>query len=182
MKRAYRERALSRLCEDLQSDDFDVREYALFQLVLLLRRAKPDISADDISAGEQLSRELQRIRLSPADQATIVERLIRLISRYEDSRASVFWALGDVSANVACARASAAIGEFGDQFSGEAAFQACQALTIWLNSDDFDLSLADALRAEKKPLRLLSRWARASDARLANCANAVMSRLRALSD
>ncbi|MDE2774331.1 MAG: hypothetical protein OXI77_00190 [Chloroflexota bacterium] len=182
MKRAYRERALSRLYEDLQSDDFDAREYALFQLVLLLRRANPDASADDIFAGEQLSRELRRIRLSPADQATIVERLMRLISRHEDSRASVFWALGDVSANVAFARASAAMGEFGDQFSGEAAFQACQALTIWLNSDDFDLSLADALRAEKKPLRLLSRWASASDARLANCANAVMSRLRELSD
>ena len=65
---------------------------------------------------------------------------MRLISRHEDSRASVFWALGDFSANVAFAQASAAIGEFGGEFSGEAAFQACQALTIWLNSDDFDLS------------------------------------------
>lgn len=182
MKRAYRERALSRLCEDLQSDDFDVREYALFQLVLLLRRAKPDISAGDISAGEQLLRELQRIRVSPADQAYIVDQLMRLISQHKDSRASVFWTLGEVSANVAFARASAAIGEFGGEFSGETAFQACRMLAIWLNSDDFDLGMADALRAEKKPLRLLSRWARASDARLANSANAVLSRLRALSD
>ena len=182
MKRAYRERALCRLCEELRSADFDVREYALFQLVLLLRRAKPDASADDIYAGEQLSRERQRIRLSSADQAHIVDQLMRLISRHEDSRASVFWALGDVSAKAAFARASAAIGEFGDQFSDEAAFQACQALMIWLNSDDIDLSLVDTLLAEKERLRLLSRWSRASDTRLAKSADAVMSRLRELSD
>lgn len=182
MKRAYRERALSRLGEELQSEDFDAREYALFQLVLLLRRAKPAASADDISAGDQLSRDLQRIRLSPGEQANIVEQLMRLISRHEDSRASVFWALGDVSANVAFAQAAAAIGEFGAEFNGEEAFQSCRALTLWLNSDDFDLSLADALRAETKPLRLLSRWSRAADTRLAKSANAVLSRLRELSD
>lgn len=182
MKRAYHDRALSRLSEELRSDDFDVREYALFQLALLLRRAKSDASAGDFPAGGQLPRDLQRIRLSPADQAHIVDQLIRLISRHKDSRASVFWALGDVSAKAAFARASAAIGEFGGQFSDEAAFQACQTLENWLTSDDFDLSLADALLVEKGPLRLLSRWSRASDARLAKRANAVISRLRQLSD
>ena len=71
----------------------------MFQLALMLQRVNIEVSTSgDYLEGEQLSRDLLRIRLSPADQAQIVAHLLRLISRYADSRASALWALGEVSA------------------------------------------------------------------------------------
>lgn len=181
MKRAYRERALSRLYAELQSDDFDAREYALFQLALMLKRANDGTRAEDFAAGEQLPRDLRRIFLSPADQKQIVARLMKLMSRTAESRATAFWALGEVAAEFAFIPASAAIGEHGDQFSDEAALQACRALQTWLDSEDINKSLLDALLANEGACRSLRRWSRSADARLAKRAKAVISRARALS-
>lgn len=181
MKRAYRKRALSRLYAELQSDDFDVREYALFQLALMIRRANDGSRADDFAAGEQLSRELRRIVLSPAEQKQIAARLMQLVSRTAESRATAFWALGEVAAEFAFTQATAAIGEHGDQFSDEAALQACRALQSWLDSEDMNMSLLDSLLADEGAFPSLWRWSRSADARLAKRARAVISRARELS-
>lgn len=182
MKRAFRDRALNRLYADLRSDDFDVREFALFQLALMLRRANGDSSMGDFPASEPLSRELNRIRLSPADQQQIVAHLMRLMSRHADSRASAFWTLAVVSAELVFAQACAAIGELGDQLGDEAAYQSCRALLRWLSADDFDTSLVDELLAEEGPLPWLRRWSRSTDARLARNAHAVISSAQAFRD
>ena len=183
MKRAHRDRALNRLYADLDSGDFDVREYALFQLALMLRRANDEVSTlGDQLEGEQLPRDLLRIRLSYGDQEQIVAQLLRLISRHADSRATAFWALGEASAKAAFSQALAAIVEHGDQFSDEAAFQACRALQKWLNSEDLDTSLGDELLADNSLLRWLRRWSRSTDDRLAKCANAVIRIAKGLSD
>lgn len=183
MKRVYRERALSRLYAELQSGDFDVREYALFQLVLLLRRGQDAASAaGDFAAGEQLSRDLQRLILSPADHERIVSQLLRLAARQADSRASAFWALGEVSAKFAFSHALATIGQHGERFSDEAAFQACRVLRKWLHAEEFERRLGDELLADNRSLRWLCRWSRSTEARLATCANAVISRARELSN
>ena len=182
MKRAYRERVLSRLYADLRSDDFDVREFALFQLARMLRRANGEPSIGDIPASEPLPRELNRIHLSPGDQKQIVTHLLRLVSRHADARASVFWTLAEVSAELVFAQACAAIGELGDKLSDEAAYQSCRALLRWINADDFEPGLVDELLAEAGPLPPLRRWSRSTDARLARCANAVISRAQAFRD
>lgn len=181
MKRAYRERALCRLYAELQSDDFDAREYALFQLALMLRRANSGTRVDDFAAGEQLPRDLRRIFLSPADQKQIVARLLPLVSRTAESRATAFWAMGEVAAEFAFIHATAAIGEHGDQFSDEAALQACRALQTWLDSEDMHTSLLGTLLADEGALHNLRRWSRSADARLAKRAKAVISRTRGLS-
>ncbi len=171
---------MQRLYTELQSDDFDVREYAMFQLALMLRRAKDLPAAADWLTSEQLARDLRRIRLSPADQQQIVSRLLRLAARQPGSWASAFWVLGEVSATVAFSQALAAIGEYGDQFSDEAIIQACTALQAWLASDDCDQGMVDDLLAAGAPSQPLWRWASSSKARAAACANAVISRARQL--
>jgi len=183
MKRAYRDRALSRLYADLGSGDFDVREYALFQLALMLQRVNIEVSTSgDYLEGEQLSRDLLRIRLSPADQAQIVAHLLRLIPRYADSRASALWALGEVLADVALSPGMAAIREYGNQFNDEAAFQACRALQQWLSRDELHTRLIDELLGDNGPMPWLRRWSRSTDRRLAKRAKAVIHIVKGLSD
>ena len=179
MKRAFRERALSRLYADLESGDFDRREFALFQLALMLRRAKDEPpSPDDFPAEEHLSRELLRIRLSPADQEQIVAHLVRLVTRQADSRATALWALGEVSTDYAASALLSAAEEHGDCFSTEEAFQTCRALCRWLERDDRDRRLVNALIDACGPRSWLGRWSRSSDARLAKLANTVISLAR----
>ncbi len=183
MKRAYRDRALSRLYADLGSDDFDVREYALFQLALMLRRANDAMSTlGGQLKHEQLSRDLLRISLSPADQERIAAHLLRLISRYTDSRASALWALGEVSGDIAFAPVLSAIGEHGDRLDDEAAFQACRALRQWLARDELHTSLVAELLADNGPMLWLRRWSRSTDRRLARSAKAVIRIAKGLSD
>lgn len=184
MKRAYRERALNRLCADLESADFDVREFALFQLALMLRRSQNATpSADWLeNDSEHLSRDLLRIRLSPADQKRIVSQLARMILSFAESRASAFWALSEASAQLGFDLAASTIAELGDQLNDEAAFQACRALLRRLESDDVAASRANELLADPVASLALCRWSRSTEVRLAKSANAVLERTRRLSE
>lgn len=184
MKRAYRERALNRLCADLESADFDVRENALFQLSLMLRRSQNAMPSSDWTDfdSEHLSRELLRIRLSQADQARIVSHLERMLANFAESRASAFWVLSEVSAQVGFATIAAAIAEFDDQLSDEAAFQACRALLLWLERDEVAPNHAIELLTDSGALQVLSRCSRSTEARLAKSANALIKLAQHLSE
>ena len=183
MKRARREGALSQLYADLESGDFDAREYAIFQLALMLRRGSGGVSdADDYQADAHLSRTLLRIRPSPADHERIASLLLRLISRYADSRASAIWALSEVQVDSGFAAVVAAIRAHGDQFSDEAAYQACRALRTWLDAAEFAPSQVNALLDDDGALKWLRRWSGLRDGRLAGCARAVVSGALARSD
>ncbi|MCY3914744.1 MAG: hypothetical protein OXG49_01905 [Chloroflexi bacterium] len=183
MKRAKRDRVLNQLCADLDSGDFDVREYAMFQLALLLRRANVDAPTLDISyEDDHLSRDQLRLRLTHGDQAQIAAHLLRVVSRYAESRASAFWALAEVSSDVAIAPVLSVIGEEGDQFNDEAAYHACRALWRWLELDTLGKGLFKALPEDDRLLSFLKRWSRSSDVRLAESANAVMSLARGRSN
>ena len=182
MKRAIRDRVLGRLYMNLQSEDFDDREYALFQLAQMLRRANdgaPD--SGGLAADDQLPRDLQRIRLSPSDQERIVALLLRMVSRFADSQASAFWTLGGVPAQYAFSPALAAIEDYGEQFSDETAYQACRALQNWLAAEDFAPNLDRAQLADTKRSHWLKRWSHSSDARVARRAQSVLGRARELS-
>lgn len=184
MKRAYRERAMNRLYAELKSADFDTRENALFQLALMLRRsqnARPSADWTDYDS-EHLSRDLLRIRLSPADQERIARHLAQMMTACADSRASVFWALSEVSASVGFATVMSATAEFGDQLNDEAAFQACQALQRWLETDEAATILARNLLAGSDHLPMLRRWSRSTEFRLAKSADAVIMLAQRLSE
>lgn len=184
MKRAYRERAMSRLYAELASADFDLREHALFRLVLMLRRSQnATASADWTDYGnEHLSRDLIRIRLSPADQERIVSHLAQMIATHAESRASAFWALSEVMPQTAFATVTSAIAEYGDQLTDEAAFQACGALQKCLESDEAGASHAIELLAELRASQVLRRWSRATEVRLAKIASAVIKLAQRLSE
>lgn len=183
MKRAYRERAMSRLYAELESADFDLREHALFRLALILRRSqKATPSADWTDFGsEDLPRELLRIRLSPADQESVVSHLAQMIATYAESRASVFWALSEVSAHVGFATVARAIVELGEQLNDEAAFQLCRALLLWLESDEVLAGGAIELLNCPGSMQVLRRWSRSTELRLAKSANAVIEHAQRLS-
>ena len=179
MKRRYRERALNDLFARLQSDDFDQREHALFQLAMMLRRASTDESA---AAGfefesDRLPRDLQRMRLSMDDQHRIVEQLALLITSRRESRATGFWTLGEFEAAAGQELTVALLMQHGEELSDEAAYQACRALRRWL-----DRSAAVTLEPERDRSRiigLVAGWARSDNSRIALEARAVLELLRA---
>lgn len=183
MKRAKRDRVLNQLFADLDSGDFDVREYAMFQLALLLRRANLDAPASDsMHEDERLSRDQKRLRLSHGDQAQIVAHLLRVASRQAESRATVIWALAEVSSDVAIAPVISVIGEQGDQFNDETAYQACRALRRWLELDSLDRSMLKALKDDNRLFPCLKRWSRSNDVRLRESASAILDLARGQSN
>lgn len=184
MKRANRERAMNHLYAELKSAEFDTRENALFQLALMLRRsqnARPSADWTDYDS-EHLSRDLLRIRLSPADQERIARHLAQMMTTCADSRASVFWALSEVSAPVGFATVMSATAEFGDQLNDEAAFQACRALLKLLETDEAVASRANELLADPAASPVLRRWSRSTEFRLAKSADAVIKKAQRLSE
>ncbi len=182
MKHKYRQRTLQNLCGELHSQDFDRREYALFQLRLMLRRA----SADEDAAGDaanfldDLPRALRRIRLSDAEQRAIVGELSRLIASFRESRATAIWALREVSAELGLKPALTVISKFGDQLSDEAAYQVIAALEGWLGGDLSGRARlrADLMRCDPRPK--LRGWAGSRDQRLAAIARAVLDEVEAV--
>ena len=176
MKRANRERAMRRLYQDLESIDFDVREFALFQVAMMLRRSQCTRASADWTDydSEHLPRDLLRIRWSPADQERIVRQLARMITTCPESRASAFWTLSEVSAQVGFTTVASAIAEHGNQLHDEAAYQACRAILRWLESGDVAASHARRLQADPASSGALSRWSRSTEARLAKIAKDVI--------
>ncbi len=168
MKKAYRERALGALFAAMQSGDFDKREYALFQLAQLLRRAQGQASA---LSSDELPRELRRLRLSAAEQTQAIAHLTRLIAERPASRATAFLVLAEAAPPSALASTLALITACGAQLDEEAAFQACAALRRWLAADGAQI---DAQPAWPTALPILRRWAAAPDRRLAQAAKAVL--------
>ncbi len=179
MKRARRERAFGQLYSALDSADYDEREFALFQLTLLLRRANGTLPAGDWTDqdAEHLPRELLRLRLSPKDQAEAVARLAQVLAHYPGSRASALWAMGEASAPVGLPAVLAALQAHGDQLSDEAALQLCRAFLRWLAPDSNEKPQAGDALADCDPAAWLARWSRSADRRLATCAAALIRAL-----
>ncbi len=183
MKKIYRQRALNKLYLELASGDFDLRENALFQLALMLQRANgleassdaPDLYSDN------LSRDLLRIRLSTEDQRQIVEHLSRLASTHANSRATAFWSLGAASRDIGLESLLTLLCLLGDQIQGEGAYEACNALRRWLESDELETEQLKLL-SDLDPIPHLQRWLASGDRRLANCAKLVIKMLVSLAD
>ena len=184
MKRARRERALGQLYSGLDGEDYDAREFAMFQLALLLRRANESLSSGDWTDQdvEHLSRDLLRVRLSKADMAGAVSRLARVAARHAGSRATALWAMGEAPAQFGLPGVLQVIHVYGEGLSEEAAFQVCRALRAWLEAGRLDNDpVRDAL-VEHSLLGWLTRWSRSADRRLASSADEVIRALRSLCD
>lgn len=179
MKKKYRDRALTELLGRLESRDFDRREHALFELAILLRRANQGIAGDDPLSTADLPRELSRIRLNLEEQRKIVDRLSQLVVSHRESRASAFWALGEVSAGAGWEPVLYLLQGCGDQLDGEAAYQACRALRIWLAPGELSDEQIQRGVAACDPRPLLRAWSRQGDSRLKRAAADLRERLKA---
>ncbi len=181
MKRARRRRALDELYRQLDSADFEDREFALFQLALMLRQAGEVRESADDAFGERhsLPRELQRLRLKVDEQREAAGRLQALFERHKQSRASAIWALRHAPPRIALAPLLDLGDAWGAQLSDEAASQFCRGLRSMLATG--------AIRPEErqrlaKPgfMQRLQTWSRARDRRLARAATALLAGLREL--
>ncbi len=179
MKKARRDRALAELLVRLESRDIDRREHALFELAVMLRRSSQRAGGDDPLSGAELARDLARIRLTLDEQQEIVARLIKLAVSRRESRASVFWTLGEAAPVAGWEASLRLLNTCGDELEGEAAFQACRALQIWLESGELSDELVQRGLAACNLRALLLRWARTSDKRLKRAAQGLSSSLPA---
>lgn len=182
MKRIYRGRALAGLYAELQSKDFDRREYALFQMALLLRRSseRNDDSVAARDAARDLPRELLRIRLTPADKEEMVAQLSGLIAAFDESRATAFWVLGEVPADYGMKPTIDLVCVLGDQLSYEAAYQACAALRRWLPKNRDGHRQISARLESRDPRPHLRAWSSSRDLRLALEAKTLLDGIEAL--
>ncbi len=177
MKQRYRDRALKDLLDRLESRDFDRREQALFELAIMLRRANQRRTVDDPLSAAELSRELSRIRLALDEQRFIVDRLIRLVVSRRESRASAFWTLSAAAGQAGWEPALRLLKACGHELDDEAAFQACRALRIWLESGELSEDLVERGIAACDSEALLRRWSERGDARLRRAARDLAKRL-----
>lgn len=169
-------RALEDLLTRSASNDFDEREYALFQLGLILDRS--NLEEGDELAARRLSREQLRLRLSSDEQELVADHLSQLALRLEESRASAIWTLGKVEGAVSLGPLLALIKSIGEQLSDEAAYQACCALSKCLEKGPpIHASLRDA-----KLKIILDRWRLGGDKRLQMTASRATAKIRQLDD
>lgn len=178
MKKRRRLRALEDLLSQLDSNDFDKREFALFQLGLMLDRSSP--AADAELAERALSREHLRLRLSSDEQATVAAKLSQLALRSKESSASAIWTLSKVEAGVLLGPLLALIETLGEQLADEASYQACRALCKCLKEG---VNLSAPMRARLRHAQLesiLDRWRDSGDKRLQRTAGRALAMIEQL--
>ena len=180
MKMRRRIRALEDLLAQLGSKDFDTREFALFQLGLILDRS--NLAEGDELATRNLSREHLRLRLPRDAQALVAEQLSQLALRSKESRASALWTMGKVDGAALFGQLLALISAFGKQLKDEEAYQACRALNKCLETgDDFSHSNRKSLR-DGNLGTILERWRLGSDKRLQLTASKAIAAIEGLDD
>ena len=160
MKRKHRKRALDELLSQLNDRDYDIREYALFQLALILERSNPQLDAaelPDYHTGN-LRRDLLRLRLSREEQIAVGARLAQLAARNRHSRSSSIWALAKLNGEVGAPVLIGIVLSAGEKFDNESAVQACDALCNWLTPSEH--AYAAPLDSEALPalLTVLRQW------------------------
>ena len=171
-------RALEDLLARLASNDFDQREYALFQLGLILDWN--NLEEGDELAARALSREQLRLRLSSDEQEMVADHLSQLALRSKESRASALWTLGKVEGAVLLGPLLALIKSIGEQLSDEAAYQACCALGKCLETgDSISASIRPSLR-DAKLKTILDRWRQSGDKRLQMTAGRAIAMIKQL--
>ena len=172
MKKIRRERALATIYAGLSSRDFDEREYALFQLALVIQRSQASAAGPDTPDlyQENLTRDLLRIRMTPGEQREAAKALAEVIASFPESRSSAFWASSHLSAEVGLPVVMAMAVEFGGQLGVESAYQVCRALGHWLASAELTQAFIDERLGSVGRLECLERWTDSADARLAEAA------------
>lgn len=170
---------MAALLSRLETRDFDRREHALFELAVLLRRANPRPSDDGPLGAAELPRKLSRIRLTLGEQRMIAERLLQLAISCRESRASAVWTMSKAAANEGWGPILRLLDACGDQLTGEAAFQTCRALQVWLSSGEISSEMARQTVALGRLPVLLGSWSRADDTRLSRAARDVLDLLNA---
>ncbi len=171
-------RALEDVLARLASNDFDQREYALFQLGLILDWS--NLEEGDELAARVLSREQLRLRLSSVEQEMVADHLSQLALWSKESQASTLWTLGKVEGAALLGPLLALIKAIGEQLSDEAAYQACCALGKCLETGDSSSAPVRASLRDAKLKTILHRWCQGGDKRLQMTAGRAIAMLKHL--
>ena len=184
MKQKYRKRILASLLSDLDDRDYDVREYGLFQLALILDRGNREANAAPLPEfyAENLTRDLLRLRISPQEQAEVGARLARLIALHRQSRSTAIWTLAKLKANIGLPVLLGLVRSLGEKLDNDNAIQVCDGLRNWLELEGALLaSLLDS-DATNLLFRLLSQWRERKNVNLVERSTIVIDLLKANCD
>ncbi len=168
MKQKYRQKSLDELLAKLRNKNYDEREYALFQLALILDRSNNLQGKDSFPDYyiENLPRELLSLRLTFSEQDELAKHLLRLILSGEDSRSTAIWTLGKVKGDIGLPMLLDLLQALGDLVDNAAAHQLCHALNHWLESDIGFNKLACTRVEMHHVLRVLKKWRSGTDQRV----------------
>jgi len=156
------------------SRDYDEKQYAAFQIGLILERhyhANDD--APDLYE-VHLSRELQRLTLDEARQRETLDYLVALVKADPQSADAFLHAMSRANPRLLAEPLLNLLAEHGRKLRPRSAYQAVLALNGVLR--DPDAGITAALRAQS-PQPLLATWAEDNDDALADRAAAALDRL-----
>jgi len=153
--------------------DVDTREYAIFQMGLILERHyQPNLDAPDLYE-ENLSRELQRLTLSNDRQKDAIVYLLRVVTDKPASASSAMYAISRTDPNLSMPLIVDFVKENHKKMFSTVAQQIVATCRYALATKD------DALVANVKSLKpFIKQWANdKSDEELSNRASALLKKL-----
>ncbi len=160
MKKKYRLKALDTLYQGTSSRDTDEREYAIFQMALVLEYSHtPSEDAPDLYA-ENLDRHLHGLRLSADEERQLVDHLIRLSAEQKRGCASALWALSKANPSVSVGPLLALVSAQGPSMDDAVAYEAVRGLKAALKASGAELRETLLLN---DPRPVIAQWATAKD-------------------
>lgn len=171
--------AWEQVLREAVSSEYDEREFALFQIGLVLQRHNPHVTPDSDVYEESLSRELLRLRLDEKRQRDTVTYLVTLARQKPKQAATLLFALSNAQPNVLVQPLLALLHDVGAQFDGNGAYQALLALEGVLKYEPETFQQA----AQKQDITgRLEAWAEADDELLADKADLLLGKIEKLRD
>lgn len=153
------------------SRDEDEREFALFQIGLVLQRHNTTFTIESDVHEETLSRELLRLALNPQRQKDAVEYLATLVRNHPKQADGYLFALSNAQPALVAAPLLALIAEMGARLNSKARYHAVMALEGVLRHAD------DAIKAALQThdvTDILAEWEADKDELLASRTSRVL--------
>lgn len=153
------------------SSDEDEREFALFQIGLVLQRHNRTTTIESDVHEETLSRELMRLALSPQRQQDTVEYLTTLVRNHPKHADGYLFVLSNAQPAILAEPLFILVAEAGAKFNKKAQYHAVVALeSVLRHADD---TVQSALN-NHDVTDILSAWEESSDDLLASRTSRVL--------
>jgi len=156
------------------SSDFDERQFALFQIGLILQRHNPNIPKESDVYEETLSRELLRLALDENRQRDTATYLATLIEKRPQDAASLFYALSQAQAHIMAQPLLDTVLAQHKKFDKDAIYHALLALENVLRGDE---ETANIVKKSTRLQGLLHKWEEHDDDLIAGKAESLLKKI-----